>query len=114
MENENVKVKIIMNIPYDKPNKNGTIFTEKAVENAVNNIPINMPIICRDNTSNFNDKVIGHTTGSSHIVIWDFQNQICYITVDGVIHCGDIRAIINKIEDNEISDFKIVGIDIII
>ena len=51
---ETMKIKFMMCIPFDKPTKNGTVFTKEAVENAVNNIPVNIPIICRDNKSEYN------------------------------------------------------------
>ena len=112
MENENVKVKITMNIPFNKPNRNGTIFTEDAVENAVNNIPLNIPIIYGDNKNEYPDIAIGHTTGNSHIVVWDFENQVCKITLDGIIFCSNARIIVDKNEDGKISEFRIVGIDL--
>ena len=110
MKDEMMKVKFTMHIPFDRPNKNGTVFTKEAVENAVNNIPINIPIICVDNKSKFGNKVIGTTTGDSHIVTWDFENQVCKMIVDGVVFRSGAEIVVNEIEDNKISDFRIVSI----
>ena len=110
MNDEMTKVKLTMHIPFDKPNKNGTVFTKEAVENAINNIPVNIPIIYRDSKSEYDSKVVGATTGDSHIVIWDSENQVCKMTVDGVVFHSGAEIIVNEIEDNKISDFRITSI----
>lgn len=110
MVDEMTKVKLTMHIPFNTPNKNGTVFIKEAIENAVNNIPANMPIIYR---SNKDEKVIGFTTSNSH-VIWDSENQVCKMTVDGVMfHCNPL-IIINEIEDEKITDFRIASIGLTI
>ena len=48
MKEELTEVKFTISIPFDKPNKNGTIFTKEAIENAINNFPTNTPIIYKD------------------------------------------------------------------
>jgi hypothetical protein len=113
MENEMIKVKLTMCIPFDKPTRNGTIFTKEAVANAVNNIPLNMPIVCKDSKSEYATKVIGTTTENSHIVTWDFENQTCKVTVDGVVFHSGAEIIINGVEGDKISDCRIAGIGII-
>lgn len=110
MKDEMTKVKLTMHIPFDTPNKNGAVLTKEAVENAINNIPTNMPIIYRNNKDEYNEKVIGATTGNSHIVTWDFKNQVCKMTVDGVVfHCNPLITI-NEIEGDKITDFRIASI----
>ena len=49
MREENIKVKVTIPIPFGKPDKNGVMYTEEAVSNAVNNLHKNLPIIYRDN-----------------------------------------------------------------
>lgn len=110
MRDEIDKVTFTIHIPFNRLNKNGTVFTEEAVSNAIRNIPVNMPIIYRDNESEYNNKVIGATTGDSHVVIWDFENQVCKMIVNGVIFHSGAEIIVNEIKDNEISDFRITGI----
>ena len=85
MRVENTKVKLTIPIPIDKPDDNGVIYTREAIENAVNNLHKNLPIIYRDNESAIDGIVIGATTGNSHIVTWDSENQVCKMTVDGVV-----------------------------
>ena len=106
MRTENIKVTITIPIPYNKPDKNGNIYTEEAVEKAVNNLRKNLPIIFRDESE---EKVIGTTTGDSHIVTWDFENQVCKLTVDGNVFFGGADCTVN-IDNGKIDNFEIVGI----
>ena len=103
---ELTKVKLTIHLPFGKQNKNGSVFTEEAVEDAVNHLRKNLPIVYED------EKVVGSTTGDSHIAIWDFDNQVCKMTVDGVLFDCDPKIIINESKDGEISDFQIVSISI--
>ena len=114
MRDENTKVKLTIHIPFDRPNKNGIVFTKEAIENAINNAPTNIPIVYRDNKNEFGNKVIGTTTGCPHISIWDSENQICEMMVDGVVFCSGADIVINKIEDDKISDFRITDIGLTI
>lgn len=114
MNEEFVKVTIQIPIAVGKPNRNGTVFTKEAVENAVSNIPVNMPIIYRDNKSEYDNKVIGATIGKSHVVTWDSENQVCKMTVDGVVFNSGVDMVVNKIEDDKITDFRITGIGLTI
>lgn len=109
---DNVKMKLTIPIPINKPDKNGRIFTDKAIENAVGNLKTNLPINYKDNESG--TKLIGNTTGNSHIVVWDSKNQVCKITVDGVVFCSDLKIRINEMENDKISNFEILGIDLTI
>ena len=112
MKDELTKVKLKIMIPSDKPNKNGTVFTKEAVEDAVYNLSKNLPIIYGDDGTN--SKVIGVTTGESHIVTWDSNNQTYKVTVDGVLfHCNPV-IVVNEIEDGKISDFRIASIGLTI
>lgn len=114
MSIENTKVKFTVYIPFDKPNKNGSIFTKEAVENAVKNIPKNIPILYKSNENKFLDKVIGATTGDAQVIAWDSENQVCEMTLDGVIFRSGAEIIVNEIEDGKISDFRIVSIGLTI
>ena len=106
MRTDNIKVTITIPIPYDKPDKNGNIYTKEAVEKAVNNLHKNLPIIFRDESE---EKVIGTTTGDSHIATWDFENQVCKLTVDGEVFFGGTECTVD-IKDGKITDFTITGI----
>ena len=106
MRTDNIKVTMTIPIPYDKPDKNGNIYTKEAVEEAVNNFNKNLPIIFRDESE---EKVIGATTGDSHIATWDFENQVCKLTVDGEVFFGGTECTVD-IKDGIITDFTITGI----
>ena len=106
MRTDNIKVTITVPIPYNKPDKNGNIYTEEAVEKAVNNLRKNLPIIFGDESE---EKVIGTTTGDSHIATWDFENQVCKLTVDGEVFFGGTECTVD-IKDGIITDFTITGI----
>ena len=108
MRVENTKVKLTIPIPVDRPDNNGVIYTKDAIENAVNNLRTNLPIVYGDDEAD--KKIIGTTIGNSHIVTWDFENQICKMTVDGVIFYSGANIIVDKIEDDKITDFEIVSI----
>lgn len=106
MDDNNIKVKFTIPIIYDRPNDNGVILTEKAVENAVNELRTNLPIVV-------NDKVIGVTTGTSHGTNWDYENQICYLIIDGILYNigGRYECMVDtdNMSDNVINDFRIVS-----
>ena len=109
MRTDNIKVKLTIPIPVGKPDKNGVVYTKEAVENAVNNLYKNLPIIYRDNEKEIDGVVIGDTTDSSHITTWDFENQVCNVTVDGVVFYGGTECVVNKIEDGIVTDFSVTG-----
>lgn len=106
MRTDNIKVRISIPIPYDKPDKNGIIYTKEAVEKAVNNLHKNLPITFKDDSE---EKIIGTTIDDIHIVTWDFENQICKLTVDGEIYFGGTECTVD-IDNGKIANFEIVGI----
>ena len=110
MRTENINVKITIPIPINKRDNNGFIYTKEAIETAINNLHKNLPIIYRDNINVDKEKVIGTTTGNSHIVNWDFENNVCEVTIDGNIYYGGTEYIVNKVKDNVITNFEITSI----
>ena len=46
----------------------------------------------------------------TYVEEWDMKNQVCKITIDGVVFCGGTECIVNEIKDGKVSDFEIVGI----
>ena len=106
MRTDNIKVKITIPIPYDQPDKNGNIYTEEAVEKAISNLHKNIPIIFRGESE---EKVIGTTIDNSHIATWDFENQVCNLTVNGEVFFGGAEGIVTA-NNGKIVDFEILGI----
>ena len=103
MRTDNIKVKLTIPIPIGRPDRNGVMYTEEAVENAVNNLRKNLPI------RNGNGVVVGATTGDTHIATWDSESQVCNVTVDGVVFYGGTECVVNKLEDGLVTDFRITG-----
>ena len=103
MRTDNIKVKLTIPILVGKPDKNGVIYTEKAVENAVNNLHKNLPI------RNGDGVIVGATTGDKYIATWDSESQVCNVTVDGVVFYDGTECVVNKIEDGVVTDFRITG-----
>lgn len=112
MRVKDTKVKLTIPIPIDQPDDNGVIYTQEAVENAVNNLYTYLPIIYKDHECN--DKVVGTTTGNSHIATWDFKNQVCNVTLDGVIFHSGAEIIVNAINDGKVTDFQILSVGLTI
>ena len=108
MKDDLIKIKITIPIAFDTPNKNGTVFTREAVENAISNFSVNTPIIYKDKESRFQDKVIGIVT--DNVDTWDFENQVCRMAIDGVVFHSGANIVVNKIEDGKITDFRIASI----
>ena len=69
MRVDNAKIKLTIPIPINKPDSNGVVYTKEAIEDAINNLRKNLPIVYADNETEA--RAVGVTTGNSHIVIWD-------------------------------------------
>ena len=110
MRVENIEAKITISIPIGKPDCNDTIYTEEAIKNALTNFQTNLPILYKENTET-EAKVIGTTINKPYIVIWDYDNQVCKVSIDGIVFYGGCGMVINEItEDGKISDFKITSV----
>lgn len=112
MRTENSKVKITLNLPINKPDCNGIVYTEEALKQAVDKLRTKLSIVYVDDENN--RKCIGTTTGDTHIVDWDSENQVCRLTVDGVVFYAGADIIVNKMENGKITDFEIVSISLTI
>ena len=110
MREHMIPITITIPFPYDRPDKNGNVYTKDAVETAVCSLRKNIPIIFRDNKCDA--KPIGHTTGESHIVVWDDENQVCKITIDGVIYAGGTSCNIHHSKDRSALLFDITALGI--
>lgn len=98
----NIKIKLTIPISYDKLNDNGCIFTKEAVEDAVKNLQTKLPIM-------FKDRVIGATTGKTYVTTWDNENQVCNLTIDGVIFNGGFECTV-EVTGNKVTSMKIDGL----
>lgn len=109
MRVENTKITMTIPIPIDKPDGNGVVYTREAVEQAVNHLRTNLPILYKESAET-DAKVVGMTTGNSHVVIWDSENQVCKVSVDGVVFYGGADIIVNEIEEGKVSSFEITSL----
>ena len=110
MRIEPMEVKITIPIPIGKPDCNEVIYTEEAIKNALTNFQTYLPILYKENTE-IDAKVIGTTIDKPYTVIWDYDNQVCKVSIDGVVFYGGCGMTVNEItEDGKISDFKITSI----
>lgn len=106
---ENAKIKLTLPIPIDKPDANGIMYTEEAVSNAINNLQSRLPILFKENAES-DAKVIG-ATGTQCIVSYDSENQVCKLTIEGVVFYSGAEIIVNEMtEDGKITDFRIASI----
>jgi len=113
MREHMIPVKITIPFPCDKPDKNGNIYTKEAVENAITHLHKNIPIIYRDNDDALSDVILGHT-GDSHTIIWDSDNQVFKVIVDGVIYAGGTSCIVHDmdVKEKKITRFEITGLGV--
>lgn len=110
MRTDNIKVKFAMPIPFDRPDGNGNVYTKEAVEKALYNLNNNnIPLLYRGNEEDSVDKVIG-VANILPDVVWDDEQQVCNIEIDGNIFYGGTDCIANEIKGNTIADFTIVSI----
>lgn len=109
MRTDNIMVKITIPIPYDRPDLNNVMYSRDAVKNAIENIPANLPILFRDG-SNIS-RVVGNTMNKTPEAVWDDENKICNVSIDGVIYHGGTECVAD-IENGTISSFSITGIGI--
>ena len=55
------------------------------------------------------DNNYSNSIGDSHIATWDFENQVCKLTVDGEVLFGGTECLY-EVEDGKVTDFQIIGI----
>lgn len=112
MRAENIAIKLTIPFPVNRPDMNGVVYSEGAVEKALSTLRKGLTIILRGNNLNTDGVVVGCTTGDSHIVTWDKDNGVCKVTVDGVIRYGGTECVVKSSDGNLVKDFEIVGFGI--
>ena len=98
------KVTLTTGITYDKPNINGRIYPKEVVNSAVTNLPTELPIT-------YNGKVVGTAVTDSALVKWDDDQQVCTVTIDGMLYNSSITASVNSV-NNRATFMNITGFDI--
>ena len=109
MRTKDIEVRLTIPFYYDKPDGNGNVYSKDAIYNALLNLKVGLPIKFLDNSGD-EPKLIGHTTGKSHIVTDDEQNGRYLLTVDGVVLFGGSCEDVLLNSDQEIIGFDITSI----
>lgn len=108
----NLKVQLALVIPFGRPDKNGVTYSKEAIEKAVSDFNWKLPILYRDNDSCKDEAVIGNTIGETSSVLWDDEQQVCEVIVNGDLYYGGAECIVNEIRDGVVTDFSIVSVGI--
>lgn len=112
MRTDNIKVKLTIPIPFDRPDLNGAVFTKESVLKINGDMLLHTPIVYKDNDSN--EKVIGVISEPRCFITGGSKNQVCELSVYGTIFYGGADIIVNEIEDGKITDFEIRSIGLTI
>lgn len=112
MRLDNLKVQLALTIPFGRPDKNGVMYSKEAIEKAVSDFNGKLPIIYRDNDSCKDGVVVGNTAGETCSVLWDDEQQVCEVIVNGNVYYGGADIIVNEMKDGVITDFSIRSVGI--
>ena len=114
MRTDGIKVKITMPIQFDKPDLNGVVHSKEAVNQALNKLNKDTPLLFRSNEDD-NQKLIGHIADNFQMTEWDNENGVCKLTINGLVYYGGMDIVVNECHRDEngvavIDDFRIAGI----
>ena len=108
MRTDQIQVSFVMNVPCDKPDKNGVLHSSEAIQNALSSSTFPLPIKISPN--NRDSTIIGNTTCNPYAIQYDKKENIIRFTVDGIIYFGGMECFVKEIDGNKtISDFEITG-----
>ena len=110
MRLDNLKVQFALTIPFGHPDRNGAMYSKEAIEKAVGDFNGKLPIIYRDNDKCQDGAVVGNTVGETCSVLWDDEQQVCEVVVNGNIYYDGSECIVNEIRDGVITDFRITSV----
>ena len=111
MRTKNINIKITISIPYTQPDLNGVQYSKEAVQQMMQQLQVNKPIIFRPNEDD-NPKLIGQTIGSTQELDIDYENGVCKLTIDGIIYCGGADIKVNEFHQENGSNVVIDNFDI--
>lgn len=110
MRVQNAEIKITIPIPVDRPDKNGTIHTKVAIENAIDKLgKQQLPIIFRDNDKCTDGLVVGLTIGTLKAE-WDNKTQTYKMTINGLLFYSGADIFANDVKDGMVTDFDFASI----
>ena len=117
MNDELAEITLTFPVRCDRPNRNGTVFTEEAIKHAFASSNPHMPIVVqgginREELTYFNDRVIG-CTDPTYYFDYDAENKVCKVTLTGHIFNMAPDIVINEMRDGKITDFEIRSVSIL-
>lgn len=107
---DNLKVQLALTIPFGRPDKNGVIYSKEAIEKAVDDFNGKLPILYQDDGSCKEGVIIGNTIGETCSVLWDNEQQVCEVVVNGNLYYAGTECILNEIKDGVVTDFRIISV----
>lgn len=110
MRLDNLKVQLKLVIPFGRPDKNGVMYSKESIEKAMDDFNGELPILYRDNDSCKDGVVIGNTVGEPCSVLWDYEQQVCEVIINGNLYYGGTECIVNEIKDGSVADFRITSV----
>lgn len=110
MRLDNLKMQFAFVILFDRPDKNGVVYSREAIEKAVSDFDGKLPILYRDNDLCKDGVVIGNTLGETCSVLWDDEQQVCEVIVNGNLYYGGTECIVNEIKNGVVTDFRITSV----
>ena len=104
-----IPISFTMSLPYDKPDKNGNVYTREAIENALKRCPkIALIVECFNNK--LPEKIIGYTNGTPYAIQADEESKIIRYNIDAHILHGGLNGIVKCHNDKgEITEFEITS-----
>lgn len=112
MRLDNLKIQLSLTIPFGHPDHNGVVYSRAAIEKAVGDFNRKLPILYRDNDSCKDGMVVGNTVGETCSVLWDDEQQVCEVIVNGNLYYGGTECFANEIKDGVVTDFTITSVGI--
>ena len=110
MRLDNLKMQLTFVIPFGRSDKNGVIYSRGAIEKAISDFNGKLPILYRDNDSCKDGVVVGNTVGETCSVLWDDEQQVCEVIVNGNLYYGGTECIVNEIKDGVVTDCRITSV----
>ena len=88
MREENIKCRITIPFPVERPDRNGVIYSREAIEKAIADFNSSLPITFIPNDKDKYECVVGYTDAEEPVVVWDDDKQTCNITITGAFFAG--------------------------
>lgn len=110
MRINNLGIQLTMDLPFDRPDKNGVVYSRAAIEKVLKSFDGTYMILYCGNEPSERTHIIGYTDKEPHSVLWNDETKTCTVAIDGIIRYGGTECIINEVKDDVITDFELVSI----